>query len=137
MFLYQQFAVILKADVAAAGVVFISDIELVRRAIGPAVRNGPGVEVRAGDLAAVHVHTDYRPVARNDQMVPCADGLHGVFRRPDEVVKCAGVSETGGFGIINGDFNPVVTDVLAWSWSEWERADEDAGIAMGTDFEIE
>ena len=38
----------MEADVAPPGVVLVGDVELVRGAVGAAVRGGPLVEVRAG-----------------------------------------------------------------------------------------
>src|SRR5579864_2472841 len=70
-------AVILKADIAAPGVFFVGDVELVGAAVGALVGLGPLIEVHTRDHVSVQLDADPLVVAGDDDVVPLAHGLHG------------------------------------------------------------
>src|SRR6266550_4101839 len=105
-------AVILQANVAFARVILVSNVELMRCAVGPPVRLGEFREVDRIHLFTVQHDLDARVAAGDLDVIPFPDGPHRIPRRLCEIVKRTSISETRTRRVINGDLETVETDIL-------------------------
>ncbi len=122
----------LKANGAAAGVVFEGFLELVRCAVWVLADCGPVVEVGVDDEFTIEEDADLTVLAGDGEVIPFADGFgHALGWR---------------HGIINGGDHAVFAAVSAVVDLDFERgehvfdiagAKEDAAVGFGDHFEFE
>ncbi len=130
-------AVVLEADVAFARMILVDDVEFVVGAVRAFVGGGPLIEIRSSNLDVVHFDSDQVLIAGDFQVVPFALWFHRVLRRLHKIVESPSVVEVVGCCVVDGNFESVEAHILAFSRLQRKRTNEDAAVALGTNFEVQ
>ena len=128
---------VLQADVAVAGMVFVGDIKFVGASVGTLVGLDKFIEVTGCYLFAIQDHFNSTFVAGDFEVIPLADLLHGVSRRLDKVVKSTGIVIGGARRVIDRDFDAVPADVFSRRRCERGSAHKNPAIASFADLEVQ
>ena len=130
-------AVVLQTDIPSKRMISIGNIEFMLAAVRAFVGFCKLAQIRPGHLFAVERHVDQVAAACDLDVIPFADGLHGVLGRFDQIVDGARIVVARPRRIVDRDFQSIEADIFSGAGGQREGADEDSAVAAFADFEID
>lgn len=127
---------VLQADISPAWMYLVGDVELVLGAIRAFIAFGPTIQIHSSHNFAVKLDGNVVSIARQHKVIPFTRRFHRILRWRHQIINCACVMKAIRLCVVHGNFNPVRPDVFARARFQRERADEDAAVALRTDFKI-